>query len=244
MANENFEKAFLKAQQAMTKAKKDAQNPFFKSTYADYESVADAVKAPLNDNGISYRHTSRWVDNILFVGTVLTHAESGEKSDPFELPTRTSGTPQEMGSAITYNRRYSLAAACGIPQEDDDANAASSKPKAEASTSKSVLSQLLKQGAPNQERQIAPKDPSSLASEKQINLIEGRARKAGWTFNELDEYCNIRFGVEGYKKISKGSVNALLDDLAIPQPARSIIDGYLLSTLGDQPAPGLNEIPF
>jgi len=35
--------------------------------------------------------------------------------------------PQGYGSALTYARRYSLMAACGIAPEDDDGNAATRK---------------------------------------------------------------------------------------------------------------------
>src|ERR1700735_5894143 len=69
-----FAPAFLKAQKMITGAVKDSTNPHFRSKYADYDSVVEAVKNPLNDNDIGYLHL------ILPDGsleTVLLH-ESGE----------------------------------------------------------------------------------------------------------------------------------------------------------------------
>lgn len=125
-----LEKAFLKAQKNIEHAVKDSTNPFFKSKYVTYDSLVHAVKKPLNDAGLSFRHTSRFSDNIYFVGSLLIHAESGEKSEVFEMPTRV-GNAQETGSALSYSRRYTLGAICGVPSsDDDDGNAAATKPTA------------------------------------------------------------------------------------------------------------------
>lgn len=120
-----LEKAFLKAQKSMEHVSKDATNPFFKSKYASYDSLVAAVKKPLNDAGLSFRHTSRWADSLYFVGSYLIYGETGEKTEVFDVPVRV-GNAQETGSALSYARRYSLGALCGIAAaEDDDGNAAS-----------------------------------------------------------------------------------------------------------------------
>lgn len=122
-----FEKAFLKAQQAMRAAKKDSENPFFKSKYTDYATLVATVKAPLNDNGLSFRHTSRFENDRYMVGTVLIHADTGARSEVFEFPTKI-GSPQETGSSVSYSKRYTLAALLGVASDDDDdGNAASGK---------------------------------------------------------------------------------------------------------------------
>lgn len=122
-----LEKAFLKAQKKMEHVAKDATNPFFKSKYSTYESVVAAVKGPLNDVGLTYRHTSRFEGDKYLVGTYLIHSDTGEKSNVFEMPTKV-GNPQETGSGLSYSRRYTLAALCGVASsEDDDGAAASSK---------------------------------------------------------------------------------------------------------------------
>ncbi len=118
--------ALNKAQAEMSGAKKGANNPFFKSKYADMNSVVDAVRIPFCDNGLSYSQFPIMQDNKVGVETILMH-ESGEwMSDILVLP-MVKQDPQAAGSAITYAKRYALQSIAGIPSEDDDGNAASNQ---------------------------------------------------------------------------------------------------------------------
>ena len=118
--------ALNKAQAEMSGAKKGANNPFFKSKYADMNSVVDAVRIPFCNNGLSYSQFPIMQDNKGCVETILMH-ESGEwMSDILVLP-MVKQDPQAAGSAITYAKRYALQSIAGIPSEDDDGNAASSQ---------------------------------------------------------------------------------------------------------------------
>jgi hypothetical protein len=124
----NLFKALLKAQQAMGAATKDAKNPFFKSKYADYGAVLEAVKGPFNDNGIVVLQPLVYQDGKSFVKTVLAHAESGEVYESFtEVVCTKANDPQSNGSAITYARRYGLQSLPCLPTEDDDGNTAAGK---------------------------------------------------------------------------------------------------------------------
>jgi len=122
--------ALAKAQGTIASAKKDRENPFFKSSYADLASVWDACRKPLSDNGLSVVQTTDITDKGVFLVTMLAHA-SGQWISGI-LPIRpVKDDPQGMGSAITYMRRYALAAIAGVaPEEhDDDGNEASGKSK-------------------------------------------------------------------------------------------------------------------
>jgi hypothetical protein len=120
--------ALHKAQGEMSGAKKGAANPFFKSKYADMNSVVDAVRVPFSNHGLSYSQFPIYQDGLVGVETILMH-ESGEFiSSELVLPI-TKKDAQAAGSAITYARRYALQSIAGIPSEDDDGNAAS-KPAA------------------------------------------------------------------------------------------------------------------
>lgn len=115
--------ALNKAQAEMSGAKKGANNPFFKSKYADLNSVVDAVRIPFAENGLSYSQFPVMDENRVGVETILMH-ESGEFiASTLMLPTGKLDA-QAAGSAITYARRYSLQSIAGIPAEDDDGNAA------------------------------------------------------------------------------------------------------------------------
>ena len=120
--------ALVKAQKAFGPALKSSTNPHFKSRYADLSACVEAVIDALNDNGIALIQQNHPHPDGVVVETVFVH-ESGEMLNCGQLFVPASKhDPQGYGSALTYARRYSLMAACGIAPEDDDGNAASKKP--------------------------------------------------------------------------------------------------------------------
>lgn len=119
-------KALSVAQGKITGALKDSANPFFKSKYADLASVWDACRGPLSDNGLAVVQHTESDDSGVYVITVLAHSSGQWMRSRLRLTPKDS-TPQGMGSAITYGRRYALAAAVGVAQIDDDGNAASGR---------------------------------------------------------------------------------------------------------------------
>jgi ERF superfamily len=146
--------ALAKAQGEITGALKDSENPFFSSKYADLASCWDACRGPLSANGLSIVQvtdrgrpvTIQWetknektgevtefkVDTEeLLVVTTLYHA-SGQwiRSELPMIPRDAS--PQGIGSALTYGRRYGLTAMVGVAQMDDDGNQASGRMNATA----------------------------------------------------------------------------------------------------------------
>ena len=120
--------ALCKAQQQFAPALKTATNPHFKSKYVGLDGCVEAVIDALNSNGIYLMQRSHDCENGVKIETILLH-ESGEEYSGGVLHVPASkNDPQGYGSALTYARRYSLMATCGIAPEDDDGNAAS-KPK-------------------------------------------------------------------------------------------------------------------
>jgi hypothetical protein len=117
--------AFLAAQKQFSPALKNSLNPHFKSKYADLASCVDAVIDSLNASGISLIQTTHPHDDGVIVETLFLH-ESGEQFSGGKLffPS-VKADAQGYMSALTYCRRGSLMAACGIAPEDDDGNAAS-----------------------------------------------------------------------------------------------------------------------
>lgn len=118
--------ALAKAQAAMKPALKDTANPFFKSKYADLTSVWEACREALTKNGLSVVQTTEFEGDAVWIETILLHS-SGE-SIKGRYPLRPmQQTPQGYGSALSYARRYSLAAMVGVVADDDDGHAASEK---------------------------------------------------------------------------------------------------------------------
>lgn len=118
--------ALAKAQSEITGALKDSANPFFKSRYADLASCWDACRAPLSKNGLSVVQGLDVSEGHLYLKTRLMHA-TGQWIDSTTPVTPKDETPQAMGSALTYARRYALTAMVGVAQVDDDGNAASAR---------------------------------------------------------------------------------------------------------------------
>lgn len=117
-------KALLDAQKEMGNAKKDSTNPFFKSKYADLNSVREACLPSLNNNGISVLQPITHIDGKNFVKTILLH-ESGESMESLtEIVYSKQNDAQAQGSGITYARRYGLQSFVNIGADDDDGNAA------------------------------------------------------------------------------------------------------------------------
>jgi hypothetical protein len=115
--------ALAKAQGAIKGAVKDSLNPHFKNKYADLASVWDACRAQLASNGLSVVQSLGNDEAGVRITTMLLHSSGQWISDDLIMPA--GATAQTAGSAITYGRRYALAAMVGVAPEDDDANAAS-----------------------------------------------------------------------------------------------------------------------
>ena len=121
--------ALVKAQKAFGPALKSSTNPHFKSRYADLAACVEAVIDGLNANDIALMQNTHECENGVIVETMFIHA-SGQTLSAGRLHVPAAKhDPQGYGSALTYARRYSLMAACGIAPEDDDGNAASKKPQ-------------------------------------------------------------------------------------------------------------------
>jgi hypothetical protein len=124
----NLTLALSIVQGKMSHAVKDSANPFFKSKYADLESVWDACRSLLSENGLAimqFPGLYSELDKSMSLKTVIGHKSGEWISQEMSVPV-TKADAQGAGSAITYMRRYALAAVVGVVQADDDGNAASS----------------------------------------------------------------------------------------------------------------------
>lgn len=112
-------KALSAAQGEMENATLNRINPHFKSKYADLAAIRDAVSPALSKHGLSVTQATGFDEaGNLRLYTRLTH-ESGQWIESV-FPLQVNANPQAMGSQLTYARRYSLSAICGISADDDD----------------------------------------------------------------------------------------------------------------------------
>jgi len=124
MTRETLHGAMAMAFAEIEAATKSANNPHFKSKYADITAVIDAIKPALIKHGLFFTQHPQPSEDGVTVETVLHHA-SGESLSlgSLYLPANKRDA-QGFGSALTYARRYALQTAFGVPTEDDDGNAA------------------------------------------------------------------------------------------------------------------------
>jgi hypothetical protein len=117
------------AQAEMSNAAYNQQNPHFKSKYADLASIRDATIPALTKHGLSIHQVMQNNSSgNMVLATRLGHASGSWIESLYPIPY--SDKPHIMGSAITYARRYSWAAICGIAaEEDEDGNAATDAAK-------------------------------------------------------------------------------------------------------------------
>ena len=135
----NLTLALSIVQGKMTHAIKDSANPFFKSKYADLESVWDVCRSLLSENGLAVMQFPGDINFVqlekengdiniatkMSLTTIISHKSGEFMSQEMSVPV-TKPDAQGAGSALTYMRRYALAAVVGVVQADDDGNAASS----------------------------------------------------------------------------------------------------------------------
>ena len=122
-------KALNKAQAEMKPALRDSENPFFKSSYADFSSVWEACRPALVENGLAVSQLCINEGDMVGVETILMHT-SGEWISNKLMLKPIKPDPQAQGSALTYARRYSLSGiVCLATEADDDGEGAMDRPQ-------------------------------------------------------------------------------------------------------------------
>lgn len=118
---------------------KEANNPFFKSKFADLTTIQQTIKEPLAENKLIVTQGNVWINEQMFVQTKVWHTETGEFIDSVFPVIVNKQSAQDYGSAVSYAKRYSLSGLLNliIQDEDDDAEKATDrKPKDEVGQDK------------------------------------------------------------------------------------------------------------
>ena len=141
-------KSLSEFQKEVKQPKKDANNPFFKSKYVPLENVVEVIHQTASKHGLSELTYPAQDETSVGVGVIITHSSGQYIKFPPVLLKPDKNTPQGVGAAITYARRYALSSAFGIASEtDDDGNSISgneSKPKPKVKTANAKQVKQLK----------------------------------------------------------------------------------------------------
>ena len=194
--------ALAKAQGELKPAKMNKNNPFFKSKYADLESVWDSIRLSFSKNGLSITqtiHTDEGGHSALL--THLLHSSGQWITSAMPLHPEKL-TPQGLGSAITYARRYALSAIAGVcSDEDDDGNLAETKPKED------------KKSEPKQDNYKDMQHSSSLITEPQRKRLFAIANKHGWNESMIKEQIQDLYGITSTKDLNKHNYDDLISKI-------------------------------
>lgn len=184
----NIASAMAKFQGEVKNPPKTASNPFFKSKYTTLDTLIETAKPILESNGLSYIQSCGGDGQFMTITTLLMHS-SGEwiETEPLVLKAD-KVTAQGAGSAITYGRRYALAAALGLASDEDDDGNGDKKPDPKAKPkedNKPTMSHL--------------KALAILAQDKDVSLkVKGRewTGKDSSTDWDMQDYTKVKTELE------------------------------------------------
>jgi hypothetical protein len=208
--------ALAKAQGQMKNASFDAVNPHFKSRYASLSSIIEASRQILSANNIAVVQGTSVADGKVLVETMLIHS-SGEFISETLAMTITKDTPQAVGSAITYARRYGLSSMiCLSADEDDDAE--STKPDRTIKAVKTVKPSNKVSPIAGKNIHANKNNPQPARAKKaqadrvqKIRTIFSTSAKLGHTPNEMKEAIGQIIGLQRPIKESAEIKDADLD---------------------------------
>lgn len=205
--------ALLQAQKDMGTAKKDSKNPFFKSSYADLNSIREACIPVLNANGISVLQPIVIKNDKSYVETVLLHTSGELLVSQIEIVCSKQNDPQAQGSGISYARRYGLQAFLNIGAEDDDG---------ERNYNRSAPAAAAPKPAPAPVAKAAPVAPAAVESPKSdrqaiLDAITSNSKvlvtRKIVTVDQLKQALVSDFGVKTKEELTDEQAATLLETL-------------------------------
>lgn len=187
--------ALAKASAELMAAPKDAavDTGRYRHSFASLNAILCAAKPILAKHGLSIVQCPALDGNLVRVTTSICHEAGGSLSSQLSMPFG-QNTPQAIGSAITYARRYALRAmlALGEDDEDDGAAAAAALPPVKPSPAKPAATK-----APTAKPAQAPAapPPDMIPTERQVATWEARINDA----ELLVQIDSVRESCRGWK---------------------------------------------
>lgn len=212
--------ALAKANLSFEAIKKETENPYFKSQYADLSTLISATRGALSKNGLVVIQTPRTKEGSVFVTTALLHTSNEWISEDLELRPAKSD-PQGCGSAMTYARRYAYQSILNIAGEvDDDGNAASGK-TAKGSSKPSI---------DEAEEQFQERAGGQRASGVMVNAFQKLWQDRGKTDRQLADVLKVRYSAERPDQLTKEELDELVKLAIGREPLEDTIKTSIAAT--------------
>ena len=176
--------AMIKAQGALKNPPKTKINPHFKSAYVDLSDGLTALRECFSKHDLSFIQGTSVMDGIIILNTRIVH-KSGQYVES-DYPVGGFGKPQEMGSAMTYARRYALFAMVGIAgEDDDDGNAAQAAEHRPVKSAKGPAKQM--------EPGLKPEDSTNLLGviKGAMDMCKDAEELSTWTTDNKDKIAML-----------------------------------------------------
>lgn len=217
--------ALAKALGEIQGAKKDSENPFFNSMYADLESCREAMRLPFSKNGLFLTQEPFSHEGQTFISAMVTHSSGEwieyepllvpidepnknnepEKQNPYDPNQKKKKNPNRahlLKSGITYMRRAQMLAICGMAEADDDANATEPEKNPEA------------QGQAQNHRPVPNHAPiGNRLSEAQIKRLWAIAKANNHPNDAVFKMIRIMGEVDAPEKLNKTNYDRICDAL-------------------------------
>lgn len=191
--------ALAKAQGQFNLASKDSLNPHWRQNYADLASIVQATRPMLSQNGLAIIQGLRRCETSWVLVTKMVHCSGQWYETEFPI-TPKDMSPQSLGSAMTYAKRYAYAAITGAiaGDEDDDGEAAQGRSIARSTT--------LTHNSGNREGTMAANHSTASSwslTDKQLARLFAIATSAGYDSNEMKDLMKSKYKIESSKDLSK-----------------------------------------
>ena len=184
--HENLTAALAAFHTDLPKVGKNKINPHFKSKYAGLDDIAEAVLPALGKHGLAFVAAPTLTEHGFALVCTLKHETGGQVAGSWPLPS--GGKPQDLGSALTYARRYMLTALTGVaPDEDDDGNGAQNTTR-ETPVRRAAAKPAERPAPPENWRDKV----AAAQTVDELGTMFQSAQAAGWLTDEIVAALNAR----------------------------------------------------
>jgi len=199
----------------------------FAYDYANLTTISDAILPLLSKHGLAFIAKPSFDGERFVLAYSLLH-KSGEREDG-QYPLPTTGTPQAIGSAITYGRRYCLCAVTGIAPDTMDDDGAQAEAEARKGTAQRARPRPAQQASGRQAQRSRPtakapepplpgeeEQPDDGITQKQLGMLHATFSEMGITDRDAGlAYIADVVGheVESSKDLTKKQASQVIDRL-------------------------------
>lgn len=175
-------------------------------SYTPLDKIIEAVDKAAKGTGITYTQYLKMEQGSLAISTIIMH-ESGQSINTGSVVLTATGTPQAIGSAITYARRYSLSLAFGVASDSDDDAGEAAEQRQQAPQRQPQSTQPRRQQAPQRTAQPAynqPQQGTAMPSQAEVqnfitlvnNFSNNQHVSAQATYASLLQSCKLDMGLQ------------------------------------------------